>query len=90
VPVSDADRPLRTLQWLAPAALIAVAAVALVLAHTTEVPVTRAFAGWALLIAGTVCTPISPMDGARLSETRAAVALNGVLFVLGLAVLLGF
>jgi hypothetical protein len=64
--------------------------VGLVLAHVTGVPLTRVFAGWALLMAGSVSTPIQPLDGARLSETRAAVGLNAVMFALGLAVLLGF
>jgi tetratricopeptide (TPR) repeat protein len=90
VPVSDAERPLRRLKWLAPAALIAVAGVGLVLAHTTGVPITRSFASWALLMAGSVSTPIQPLDGAGLAESRAAVLLNTVMFGLGLAVLLGF
>jgi hypothetical protein len=47
-------------------------------------------AAWALLMAGSVSTPIQPLDGARLAETRAAVALHTVMFALGLAVLLGF
>ena len=41
-----------------------------------SVPLTRVFAGWALLMAGSVSTPIQPLDGARLSETRAAVGLS--------------
>jgi hypothetical protein len=90
VPVSEPDRPLRRLQWLAPAVLVAVATVALILGHTTEVPVTRAFASWALVVAGSISTPISPLDGARLSETRVSVVLNVVMFVVGLAVLLGY
>jgi hypothetical protein len=90
LPVSHTASPVRRLRWLAPVSLMAIAAAALVVGHSTGVPLTWAFGSWALVMASCISVPLLPLDGGRLTHTRAGMLINLGLFAMGTVLLIGY
>ncbi|MBA2955888.1 tetratricopeptide repeat protein [Nocardioides sp. CGMCC 1.13656] len=84
--LDDTDRPSTRVHVAAPLVLLAIATILLVEAAWLRVPLTRAMAVAALIMAASTLLPIGPLDGARLRKGQ-LVAGAGAAFALALAVL---
>ncbi len=86
LPVARARGKAVSIHWVGPTAIAVLALALLLLSVWTGVPVTRSLGAAALVMAASMLTPVSPLDGATVSATPAGAL--PTLAVLGTAVLL--
>ncbi|HWF50256.1 MAG TPA: hypothetical protein VG294_06370 [Solirubrobacteraceae bacterium] len=86
LPVARAPGQARGVHWAGPTAVAALAIVLLVLATWLGVPLARSLGAAGLVMAASLLTPVTPIDGATVSTT--AVGALPSLAVLGAAVLM--
>jgi tetratricopeptide (TPR) repeat protein len=86
LPVARAPGEARVVHWSGPTAVAALAIVLLILATAFNVGLTRSLGAAGLVMAASLLTPVTPIDGATVSTT--AVGALPSLAVLGAAVLM--
>jgi tetratricopeptide (TPR) repeat protein len=84
LPVAETDRPAPAVHWIGPLATGVVALALLVLGAGLDVPLTSALGVAALVMTGSLLTPLEPLDGAFIPKGAAAVV--AAVGLLGVAV----